>query len=54
MGVAAEQHNISVEKTGFKQWERKIVVSSGQVSNPNYRIVRHLAFDPRGFSGKLA
>jgi len=32
VGVAAGQHNISVKKTGFKPWERKIAVSSGQVN----------------------
>ena len=32
MGVAAGQHDISVKKTGFKTWERKIAVSSGQVN----------------------
>jgi hypothetical protein len=32
IGVAAGQHQISVKKPGFKPWERKITVSSGQVS----------------------
>jgi len=32
VGVAAGQHEISVKKTGFKPWERKITVSSGQVN----------------------
>jgi hypothetical protein len=32
VGVAAGQHEISVKKTGFKPWERKIAVSSGQVN----------------------
>jgi hypothetical protein len=32
VGVAAGQHQISVKKSGFKPWERKIAVSSGQVS----------------------
>ena len=32
VGVAAGQHQISVKKTGFKPWERKMAVSSGQVS----------------------
>lgn len=32
VGVAAGQHQISVKKSGFKPWERKISVSSGQVS----------------------
>lgn len=32
VGVTAGQHQISVKKTGFKPWERKIAVSSGQVN----------------------
>jgi protein-tyrosine-phosphatase len=32
VGVTAGQHNISVKKNGFKTWERKIAVSSGQVN----------------------
>lgn len=32
MGVAPGQHQLSVKKTGFKPWERKITVSSGQVN----------------------
>ncbi|MFZ0287212.1 MAG: PEGA domain-containing protein [Terriglobales bacterium] len=32
VGIAAGQHQISVKKTGFKPWERKIAVSSGQVN----------------------
>ena len=32
VGVASGQHQISVKKSGFKPWERKISVSSGQVS----------------------
>jgi hypothetical protein len=32
VGVAAGQHDISVKKAGFKLWERKIAVSSGQVN----------------------
>ncbi|MGO9126205.1 MAG: PEGA domain-containing protein [Terriglobales bacterium] len=32
VGVAAGQHQISVKKSGFKPWERKITVSSGQVN----------------------
>lgn len=32
VGVASGQHQISVKKTGFKPWERKIAVSSGQVN----------------------
>jgi len=32
VGVASGQHQISVKKTGFKPWERKISVSSGQVN----------------------
>jgi hypothetical protein len=31
VGVASGQHDIAVKKTGFKLWERKIAVSSGQV-----------------------
>jgi hypothetical protein len=32
VGVAAGQHQICVKKSGFKPWERKITVSSGQVN----------------------
>jgi hypothetical protein len=32
VGVASGQHQITVRKTGFKPWERKIAVSSGQVT----------------------
>jgi hypothetical protein len=32
VGVTAGQHDISVKKPGFKPWERKIAVSSGQVN----------------------
>ena len=32
IGVAAGAHQISVKKSGFKPWERKITVSSGQVN----------------------
>ena len=32
VGVAAGQHQLSVKKSGFKPWEGKIIVSSGQVS----------------------
>jgi hypothetical protein len=32
VGVAAGHHQISVKKSGFKPWERKITVSSGQVN----------------------
>jgi hypothetical protein len=32
VGVAAGQHQISIKKPGFKPWERKIAVSSGQVN----------------------
>jgi PEGA domain len=32
VGVATGQHQISVKKSGFKPWERKIAVSSGQVN----------------------
>ncbi len=32
VGVAPGQHQLSVKKTGFKTWERKIAVSSGQVN----------------------
>jgi hypothetical protein len=31
MGVAAGPHQLSVKKAGFKPWERKITVSSGQI-----------------------
>jgi hypothetical protein len=32
VGVTSGQHEISVKKTGFKPWERKISVSTGQVN----------------------
>jgi len=32
VGVVSGQHDISVKKPGFKPWERKITVSSGQVN----------------------
>jgi hypothetical protein len=32
VGVAAGQHQISVKKSGFKPWERKIAVSNGRVN----------------------
>jgi len=32
VGVAPGQHQLSVKKTGFKPWERKITVSSGQIN----------------------
>jgi hypothetical protein len=32
VGVAAGQHQVSVKKTGFKPWERKMMVSGGQVN----------------------
>jgi hypothetical protein len=32
VGVAPGQHQLSVKKSGFKPWERKITVSSGQVN----------------------
>jgi hypothetical protein len=32
VGVTAGQHDIAVKKVGFKPWERKIAVSSGQVN----------------------
>ena len=32
VGVTAGQHQISVKKSGYKPWERKITVPSGQVS----------------------
>jgi hypothetical protein len=31
VGIASGQHEITVKKTGFKTWERKVAVSSGQV-----------------------
>ncbi|HEV3305268.1 MAG TPA: PEGA domain-containing protein [Candidatus Sulfotelmatobacter sp.] len=31
LGVAAGPHQVSVKKTGFKPWERKITVSSGHI-----------------------
>jgi hypothetical protein len=32
MGVSAGLHQVSVKKTGFKSWERKLTVSSGQLN----------------------
>ncbi len=32
LNVASGQHNISVKKSGFKPWERKMLVSGGQVN----------------------
>lgn len=32
VSVASGQHQISVKKTGFRPWERKITVSAGQVN----------------------
>lgn len=32
VGVSAGQHQISVKKSGFKPWERKMTVSNGQVN----------------------
>jgi hypothetical protein len=32
VGTATGQHQISVKKSGFKTWERKITVSSGQIN----------------------
>lgn len=32
VGVTAGQHQISVKKSGYKPWQRKIAVSSGQVN----------------------
>ncbi len=32
VGVTPGQHQISIKKTGFKPWERKITVSTGQVN----------------------
>jgi hypothetical protein len=32
IGVSAGQHQISVKKSGFKPWERKIQISSGQIN----------------------
>jgi hypothetical protein len=32
IGVAAGEHQLSVKKSGFKPWERKINVSTGQVN----------------------
>jgi hypothetical protein len=32
VGIAPGQHQLSVKKAGFKPWERKITVSSGQVN----------------------
>jgi len=31
VGVAAGQHQLAVKKSGYKSWEKKITVSSGQV-----------------------
>jgi hypothetical protein len=33
VGVSPGQHQLSVKKTGFKPWERRITVSSGQVND---------------------
>ena len=32
VGVPAGEHQVSVKKSGFKPWERKITVSSGQIN----------------------
>jgi hypothetical protein len=32
IGAAPGQHQVSVKKSGFKPWERKITVSSGQIN----------------------
>lgn len=32
VGATAGQHQVTVKKTGFKAWERKITVSTGQVN----------------------
>jgi hypothetical protein len=32
IGVSAGQHRISVQKSGFEPWERKIAISSGQIN----------------------
>ncbi|HXZ32865.1 MAG TPA: PEGA domain-containing protein [Terriglobales bacterium] len=32
IGAAAGQHEVSIKKSGFKPWERKITVSTGQIS----------------------
>ncbi len=32
VGVAAGQHDITVKKSGFKPWDRKMMVSGGQVN----------------------
>jgi len=32
VGVAAGEHQISLKKPGFKPWERKITISTGQIS----------------------
>ena len=32
VGVAPGLHQLSVKKTGFKPWERKLTVSTGQVN----------------------
>src|SRR5581483_10384817 len=32
VGAAAGQHQISLKKSGFKPWERKITVSTGQIN----------------------
>ena len=32
VGVASGQHQLTMKKSGFKTWERKLTVSSGQIS----------------------
>lgn len=32
VGAAAGQHQVSIKKSGFKPWERKITVSTGQIN----------------------
>ena len=32
VGVAAGSHQISIKKSGFKPWQRKVMVSSGQIN----------------------
>jgi hypothetical protein len=32
IGVSPGEHAVSVKKTGYKTWERKITVSSGKVN----------------------
>jgi len=32
VGASAGQHQVSIKKTGFQPWERKITVSSGQIN----------------------